>query len=195
MTSRTSPGCESVRTRYDLSRTTGQGALIWSAIRVRHRPRAMHHKLAWLLYFSSAPLFPFVPVTRWSLLLFADQLLFVFVLTGPRAKKTLSHLSFRVCSTLSFVPIFQSIFRISRNSRELSWKRKEAKEFPWKNFAISSSIWYNNGIIILFLIDKFNRWIYNNKYMYIGSWLVSKIFLNKYEETLTYVFLRDKNVN
>lgn len=147
MTSRTSPGCESVRTRYDLSRTTGQGALIWSAIRVRHRPRAMHHKLAWLLYFSSAPLFPFVSVTRWSLL-FADQLLFVFfVLTGPRAKKTLSHLSFRVCSTLSFVPIFQSIFRISRNSRELSWKRKETKEFPWKNFAISSSTrWYNNII-------------------------------------------------
>lgn len=95
----------------------------------------------------------------------------------------------------AFVPIFQSIFRISRNSRELSWKRKEAKEFPWKSFAISSSIWYNNGIIILFLIEKFNRWIYNNKYMYIGSWLVSKIFLNKYEETLTYVFLRDKNAN
>lgn len=116
MTSRdTSPGCESVRTRYDLSRTTGQGALIWSAIRVRHRPRPMHHKLAWLLYFSSAPLFPFVPVTRWSLL-FADQLLFVFVLTGPRAKlkKILSHLSFRVYR-LSPFPIDFS------NLNEFSW--------------------------------------------------------------------------
>lgn len=54
----TSPGCESVRTRYDLLRTTGQGALIWSAIRVRHRPRAMHHKLLDFYIFRPRPCFP-----------------------------------------------------------------------------------------------------------------------------------------
>lgn len=51
-------GCESVRTRYDLFRTTGQGALIWSAIRVRHRPRTMHHKLLDFYIFRPRPCFP-----------------------------------------------------------------------------------------------------------------------------------------